>query len=68
FDNETATAGYTVFNVNASYTVISGRKAHIFSVYAYNLNDKLYRNHLSFLKEIAPEIGRGARFNYALRF
>ncbi len=68
FDFETPTAGYAVFNVNASYTVISGRKAHIFSVNAYNLNNKLYRNHLSFLKEIAPEIGRGVRFNYALRF
>jgi len=68
FDNETATAGYAVFNVNASYVVVSGHKAHIFSINTYNLNNKLYRNHLSFLKEIAPEIGRGVRFHYALRF
>ena len=68
FTNETPTAGYAVFNLDASYTFIKGRAAHIFSVVGYNLNNKLYRNHLSFLKNIAPEIGRGVRFNYALRF
>lgn len=68
FDFETPTAGYGVFNLDASYTFITGRTAHVFSVSAYNLNNKLYRNHLSFLKQIAPEIGRGVRFNYALRF
>lgn len=68
FDFETPTAGYGVFNLDASYTFITGRTAHVFSVSAYNLNNKLYRNHFSFLKQIAPEIGRGVRFNYALRF
>lgn len=68
FDFETPTAGYAVFNLDASYTFIKGRAAHIFSVVDYNLNNKLYRNHLSFLKNLAPEIGRGVRFNYALRF
>jgi iron complex outermembrane receptor protein len=68
FDFETPTAGYAVFNFNGSYTIVSERLAHVFSINAYNLNNKLYRNHLSFLKEIAPEIGRGVRFNYTLRF
>ncbi|MEP7037629.1 MAG: TonB-dependent receptor [Acidobacteriota bacterium] len=68
FDFETPTAGYAVFNVNASYTFIRKSTVHIFSVSSYNLNDKLYRNHLSFLKQIAPEIGRGVRFNYTMRF
>ena len=30
--------------------------------------DRLYRNHLSFIKEFAPEIGRGVRFTYTVRF
>jgi len=68
FDNETPTSGYALFNLNASYTFIRKRTAHVFSVSAFNLNDKLYRNHLSFIKQIAPEIGRGARFNYTMRF
>ncbi len=68
FDFETPTAGYAVFNLNASYTFVRKSTAHIFSVSAYNLTDKLYRNHLSYLKQIAPEIGRGVRFIYTMRF
>lgn len=68
FDNETPTAGYAVFNLSASYTFVTGRAAHIFTVGGYNLGDALYRNHLSFLKEIAPEMGRNVRLSYALRF
>lgn len=68
FDNETPTAGYTVFNINASYTMVTGRVAHIISAGGYNLGDTLYRNHLSFIKGFAPEIGRNVRVNYTLRF
>jgi iron complex outermembrane recepter protein len=68
FDNETPTAGYGIFNLNASYTFVSARVAHIFSVGGHNLGDTLYRNHLSFIKDIAPEIGRSVRLNYSLRF
>ena len=68
FDNETPTAGYAVFNLNASYTFVRGRAGHVISVSGYNLGDTLYRNHLSFLKEIAPEMGRNVRLTYTLRF
>jgi iron complex outermembrane recepter protein len=68
FDNETPTAGYAVFNLNASYTFITSRVAHVFSVGGYNLGGRLYRNHLSFIKDFAPEAGRGVRLNYSLRF
>jgi len=68
FDHETPTAGYAVFNLNASYAFVTRRAAHIISFNAYNLSDKLYRNHLSFIKGIAPEIGRNLRLNYTLRF
>jgi iron complex outermembrane receptor protein len=40
----------------------------VFSVSAFNLGDRLYRNHLSFIKDIAPEIGRGVRVAYTVRF
>jgi iron complex outermembrane receptor protein len=68
FDNETPTAGYGLFNLNASYTFVTKRVAHIVSLSGQNLTDKLYRNHLSFIKAIAPEMGRSVRINYALRF
>ncbi len=68
FDHETRTAGYALFNLSASYTFITARTAHIISVNGYNLTDVLYRNHLSFVKEIAPEIGRNVRVSYTIRF
>lgn len=68
FPTETRTAGYTTFNVNASYTFAQQHLAQTISVSAFNLGDRLYRNHLSFIKEFAPEIGRGVRLTYSLRF
>lgn len=68
FTNETSTPGYGVVNALASYTIAQQHAAHIFSVNGFNLGDKLYFNHLSFIKNFAPEIGRGVRFTYTVRF
>jgi iron complex outermembrane receptor protein len=68
FPLETPTGGYSLFNVAGSYTIGRQHFAHIFSFNAYNLTNKLYRNHLSFIKDLAPEIGRGIRFSYTVRF
>jgi iron complex outermembrane receptor protein len=68
FPLETRTAGYGLFNVSASYVIGTQHFAHIFGVNAYNLFDKEYRNHLSFIKDLTPEIGRGVRFSYTFRF
>lgn len=68
FPLETPTAGYSIFNLAGSYTIGRQHYAHIFSFNAYNLTDKLYRNHLSFIKDFAPEIGRGLRLSYTIRF
>lgn len=68
FPLETATAGYGLFNINGSYTFGNDRAANIISVSAFNLNDQLFRNHLSFIKNLAPEPGRGIRASYTLRF
>ncbi len=68
FTNETPTAGYGTANVTAQYIIPTKHTANIFSINAYNLNNKLYYNHISFIKDISPEIGRGVRFSYTLRF
>lgn len=68
FPLETPTKGYSLFNLAGSYTIGRQHYAHVFSFNAYNLTDKLYRNHLSFIKDFAPEIGRGIRFSYTVRF
>jgi len=68
FPLETRTAGYGIFNVAGSYTIGRSHYAHIFTFNAFNLTDKLYRNHLSFIKDFAPEVGRGLRVGYTIRF
>jgi iron complex outermembrane receptor protein len=68
FPTETRTGGYTVFNLIGSYTITRQHFAHLFSVNAFNLGDRLYHNHLSFIKDLAPEIGRGVRISYTIRF
>ena len=68
FAPETPTKGYQLLNLDASYTITQEHAAHIFSLNTFNLGDTLYRNHSSFIKDLAPEIGRGVRFVYTLRF
>ena len=68
FTGETMTAGYGVVNLRASYTFNRGRFIHQIAVNTFNLNDRLYRNHSSFVKDLMPEIGRGIRLTYRVRF
>ncbi len=68
FPTETRTAGYAVFNLSGSYLIPTQHAAHIISFNFFNVGDTLYRNHLSFIKEFAPEMGRGLRVTYTLRF
>ena len=68
FRNETETGGYSVFNLKASYVWPRQHVVHILSMTGYNLTDTLYRSHTSFIKDLAPEIGRGVRLAYSMRF
>jgi len=68
FRLETPTAGYGLFNLNASYIFSTDRYAHLFTFGGQNLNDKLYRNHVNFIKDLLPEAGRGVRGSYTIRF
>jgi iron complex outermembrane recepter protein len=68
FPTETPTAGYAVGNVTATYLIATQHVSHMFGVNLFNLSDRLYRNHLSFIKEVAPEIGRGIRLTYTMNF
>ena len=68
FTGETPTAGYGTFNINGNYVISNKHFAQIFAVNAFNLNNKLYYNHISFIKDISPEIGRGVRFSYTIRY
>ena len=68
YPTETRTAGYVTVDVNASYMLARPHVLHVFSLDASNIGNRLYRNHLSFIKDLAPEQGRGLRFSYSLRF
>ncbi len=68
FTDETPTAGYDVFNVTGSYTFMLGRFANIFAINGFNLTNKEYFNHVSFIKDYTPEIGRGIRASHTIRF
>lgn len=66
--NELPTPGYAVPNLSAGYTRAGQHMLHVFGVNLFNMSDRLYRNHLSFIKEYAPEMGRGVRFSYTMHF
>ncbi len=65
---ETPTDGYSLLNVTASYLLARSHLAHQFAVRAYNLTNELYRRHTSFIKDLAPEMGRGIALTYSMRF
>ena len=65
---ETSTAAYTVVNVHATYTLTTGRTVHVLTLRGGNLGDELYRSHLSYVKDLAPEMGRTLKLVYTLRF
>ncbi len=66
--NENPTAGYAVVNLHSSYNWATQHFLHSVGVNVFNANDRFYRNHLSLIKQVAPEIGRGARFSYTLQW
>ncbi|MDE2905611.1 MAG: TonB-dependent receptor [Acidobacteriota bacterium] len=68
FRDETTTPGYAVLNLDASYIWPRQHMAHVLSFTGYNLTNALFRNHMSFIKDLAPEMGRGVKLGYSLRF
>jgi iron complex outermembrane receptor protein len=68
FPTETETAGYGVVNLKAAYTLPKQHFVHHFAFEVFNVGNKLYRNHVSFIKDLAPEMGRGVRLSYAVKF
>ena len=68
FPTETRTAGYALLNLDASYNWASQHTLQVISVNLTNAANRLYRNHLSFIKDWAPEMGRSVRLTYTVRF
>ena len=66
--NETETDGYALLRVYAAYSVQSGRMVHTITGRVDNVTDELYRNHLSLIKDLAPEMGRNVKLLYNVTF
>jgi iron complex outermembrane receptor protein len=68
FRNETETSGYTLVNLQSSYMLARSHYGHVFTISGDNLTNELYRRHTSFIKDLAPEMGRRIRISYGIRF
>lgn len=66
--NETETDGYTMLRLFGSYSVQTGGALHTITVRLDNATNELYRNHLSLIKDLVPEMGRNFKVVYALGF
>lgn len=66
-ENELPTDGYTLLNASAAWRPLADRNVTIFAE-AHNLTNEEAREHVSFLKDIAPMAGRNLRVGVAYRF
>jgi iron complex outermembrane recepter protein len=65
---EIPTDDYTVVNFHGSYQITTGHTVHTITLRSDNIGDELYRNHLSYIKDLAPEMGRSVKLVYGVRF
>ncbi|MDX1493424.1 MAG: TonB-dependent receptor [Longimicrobiales bacterium] len=65
---ETVTPGYQVFHAAAGVRLTVGGRLNVLTLSVENVTDQEYRNHLSRVKEIMPEAGRGVSLTYRVVF
>ena len=65
---ERPTNGYSIFDLNTSYTRNSERLMHKFILGVENIFNREYYNHLSRIKRVMPEKGRSINVQYRLIF
>jgi len=65
---ETPTDGYGMLKLYAAYSKQAGGVLHTITVRLDNATNELYRNHLSLIKELVPEMGRNFKLLYGVKF
>jgi iron complex outermembrane receptor protein len=65
---ETKTEGFSVLDINSSYTIHSSSVSHKFIIQLENIFNEVYYNHLSRIKTIMPEKGRSLNIQYRVVF
>jgi iron complex outermembrane receptor protein len=69
FGDETPTDGYTLGKIFGSYSFGSGGKTtSTITARLDNVSNTTYRNHLSLIKDLVPEMGRNFKLLYNVRF
>jgi iron complex outermembrane receptor protein len=68
FSTEEPTDGYRLLRVFAAYSFQAGGALNTITARVDNATDELYRNHLSFIKYLVPEMGRNFKILYNVRF
>ena len=65
---ELPTSGYELVKAYTSYSFNTGTTVNTITARLDNAANALYRNHLSLIKELVPEMGRNFRLLYNVRF
>ena len=65
---ETRTDGFSVMDINGTYTIQLSNISHKFIVQLDNIFNEVYYNHLSRIKTIMPEKGRSLNIQYRIVF
>jgi iron complex outermembrane receptor protein len=67
FGAETPTAGYTTLRFYTAYSFVRGSIVHTLTARLENATNELYRNHLSYIKDLVPAGGRDLRVIYGMK-
>jgi iron complex outermembrane recepter protein len=68
FGAETETDGYGLLKLFGVYSLPQGRAVHTFTARLDNVTNETYYNHLSFIKDLTPEMGRSFKVVYGVKF
>jgi iron complex outermembrane receptor protein len=68
FGAETPTAGYGMLKLYGSYSFVRGRVTNTVTARLDNATNEVYRNHLNYLKDVLPEMGRNFKLVYSVSF
>jgi iron complex outermembrane receptor protein len=68
FAGETPTDGYRLLKLFASWSFGTPQVTNTITARLDNAADELYRNHLSLIKDVVPEMGRNLKLLYSVKF
>jgi iron complex outermembrane recepter protein len=68
FETETPTAGAGVVKLYGAYSKQTKAGLHTITLRLDNATDAIYRNHLSYIKDLVPEAGRSVKLVYGVKF